>query len=382
MIRVRQMTLREIRLALSEPFTISSGTQKTRRILLVELTDADGATGWGECVAPELPNYLPETIDIAWLALQEWIAPRILDRPLGAPEAVHPLLEKQIRGHQMSKAAVEMAVWELAAAKSGVALSRLLGGTRDRVATGISIGIQRNPDELARKASTHLREGYRRLKLKIEPGADVAYVEAVREALGPDAPLMVDANNAYTLNDMQTFRRLDSTGLLMIEQPLAWDDRVLHAELQKELQTPICLDESITKVEHAREMIALGSGRILNIKPGRVGGFTSSIAIHDYCARHGMPVWCGGMLESGVGRAHNVALASLPNFILPGDISPSKRYWEQDIVTPEWTMSPDGMVDVPVGRPGMGVGVDMHRVDNLTVREEVLRGVPGARRRT
>jgi O-succinylbenzoate synthase len=209
--------------------------------------------------------------------------------------------------------------------------------------------------------------------VKIAPGVDVAYVRAVREALGPDVEIMADANSAYTLADAPTLRQLDEFDLIMIEQPLADDDLVRHAELQKRLRTPICLDESITSLDRAEDMITLGSGRIINIKPGRVGGFAASLAIHDLCQAHRIPVWCGGMLESGIGRAHNVALASLPNFMLPGDLSPSARYWERDIVTPEWTMDADGMVRVPRDQPGLGVTVDLDRVDNLTVKREEVR---------
>ncbi|MBV9880834.1 MAG: o-succinylbenzoate synthase [Gemmatirosa sp.] len=372
MLTIDQIALREIRLPLREPFRISSGSVTERRIMLLELRDADGATGWSECVALEDPNYSPETIDTAWYAITEWIAPRVLGRSFSDPRDVFPVLEEDFRGHLMAKAAVEMGAWVVAATKAGVPLARLLGGTRTEIATGISLGIQSSPDALVERARTALALGYRKVKLKIAPGADVEYVAAVRDALGPDAPLMADANNAYRLSDAFQLARLDALNLMMIEQPLAWDDLVQHAELQRRLATPICLDESITSLDKARDMVTLGSGRIVNIKPGRVGGFASSIAIHDYCREHGIPVWCGGMLESGIGRACNVALASLPNFTKPGDLSPSARYWERDIVTPEWTMSPDGMVTVPLGTPGLGVEVDVGRVDDLTVRRSVL----------
>jgi O-succinylbenzoate synthase len=370
MLKIQRLTLREIRLPLREPFAISSGVVKDRRITLLQLQDVDGVIGWSECVAEEMPSYSSETIDTAWLAIREWIAPRILGKTLGGPEEVHDILERDFRGHKMAKAGVEMGIWELTARIRGVPLARLLGGARERIATGISLGIQKNPETLVAKATAAQAQGYRKIKIKIKPGAEVEYVQAVREALGPGAPLMVDANNAYTLEDMDRLRQLDRFGLMMIEQPLAWDDLVRHATLQKQLKTPICLDESITGVDRAEDMVALGSGRIINIKPGRVGGFRAAIAIHNFCAAHGIPVWCGGMLESGVGRAHNVALASLPNFLLPGDLSPSRRYWERDIVTPEWTMDSQGMVTVPSDQPGMGVTVDMDRVDDLTVRCE------------
>ncbi|HEX9941910.1 MAG TPA: o-succinylbenzoate synthase [Thermoanaerobaculia bacterium] len=373
MLRIERLTLREIGLTLKEPFQISSGTQSRRRILLVELESSDGVEGWGECVAGESPHYGPETIDTAWHALREWVAPRVLGRTFAGPEEVHPALEINFRGHNMAKAAVEMAAWELAARAEGGSLAKKLGGSRDCIHVGISLGIQDSPETLVAKARAALERGYRKVKIKIKPGADVEYVRAVREALGPEAPLMADANNAYSLEDTASLEALDGLGLLMIEQPLAWDDLLRHAELQKRLRTPLCLDESITSVDRAADMIALGAGRIVNVKPGRVGGFRQSLAIHDLCAAHGVPVWCGGMLESGVGRAHNVALASLPNFVLPGDVSPSERYWERDVVIPEWTMDREGWIQVPLDQPGMGVRVDLDFVDDLTARREDLR---------
>ncbi len=372
--QIDRIVLREIRLPLKEPFRISSGLTTERRICLLELTDASGASAWSECVAGELPNYSAETIDTAWPAIREWVAPRVLGKPLDGPEAVAGVLERDFRGHLMAKAAVEMGCWAVAAEVAGEPLARLLGGTQERVPTGISIGIQADPAALVKRAVAALAEGYRKIKMKIRPGADVAFVRAVREALGPGAPLMADANSAYTLADANHLRELDVFHLVMIEQPLGQDDLVQHAELQRRLKTPICLDECITGVDRAGDMIALGSGRIVNIKPGRVGGFAASRAIHDLCLKHGIPVWCGGMLESGVGRAHNVALASLPNFTLPGDLSPSARYWGEggDVVEPEWTMDREGMVRVPLDRPGIGVEADAERIESLTVRREEL----------
>lgn len=374
-LQIESVALREIALTLKEPFQISSGTQSHRRIFLVHLRDVDGAEGWGECVAGEMPHYGPEAIDTAWVALREWVAPRVLGRSFAGPEEIQPALDLNFRGNNMAKAAVEMAAWELTARKEGMALARKLGGPRNRIQVGISLGIQKSPQALVEKARQAIARGYRKVKIKVKPGTDVESVSAVREALGPDAPLMADANNAYTLADprhLESLKQLDQLGLIMIEQPLAWDDVLRHAELQKQLQTSICLDESITGVDRAEDMIALGAGRIINIKAGRVGGFRESIAIHDVCQRHGIPVWCGGMLESGIGRAHNVALASLPNFTIPGDVSPSERYWEKDIVIPEWTMDGEGNIQVPVDRPGMGVAVDLNRVDDLTVRREEI----------
>ena len=369
MLRITGITLREIRLPLREPFQISSGTMSERRVALLELRDASGASSWSECVADDTPNYTSETIETAWMAITKWVAPRVIGRSFEGPGEVHAVLEKDFRGHNMAKAAVEMGMWGVEAERLELPLARLIGGTRDAIAVGISLGIQRTPEQLVEKARAALAEGYRKIKIKIKPGKDVAYVRAVREAF-PDAPLMADANNAYTLDDADALVAMDDLGLMMFEQPLDWEDIVRHAELQRRLKTPICLDKSITTLARAQDMVTLGAGRIINIKPGRVGGFAASIAIHDFCEANSIPVWCGGMLESGVGRAYNVALASLPNFQKPGDVSPSARYWTRDVVTPEWTMSPDGMVMVPLNRPGIGVTVDTGRVDDLTVRME------------
>ena len=377
-IRLQHIRMREIRLPLREPFVISSGVMDVRRILLLELTDAEGVTAWSECVAASRPNYSPETIDTAWWALREWLGPRLLDRSLDGPDAAAALLDEGVRGHRMAKAALEMGCWGVAALLEERSLAGLIGGARDRVPTGISLGIQESPARLVAKAREAVEAGYRKVKLKIRPGADVEYVAAVREALGPARPLAVDANAAYGLEDADHLARLDAFDLIMIEQPLAAGDLVRHARLQERLATPICLDESVVDFATAEDMLALGSGRILNIKPGRVGGFAVSRAIHDVARAAGVPVWCGGMLESGIGRAYNVALASLPGFELPGDLSPSARYWERDIVRPEWTMSADGFVTVPRHTPGLGVEIDRDRIDDLTVRSEVLAapGVP------
>jgi len=371
--RIESIVMREIALTLKEPFQISSGTQSRRRIVLVELRDADGFEAWGECAAGELPSYSYETADTAWIAIRDWVAPRVLGRTFAGPQEIHPLLEHNFRGHNMAKAAVEMAVWDLAARRAGVSLSRLLGGTRPSIQVGISLGIQATPAALVDRARQAIERGYRKVKIKVKPGSDVEFVRAVREELGPEAPLMVDANNAYSLADTSALEALDDLGLMMFEQPLDHEDLMRHAELQKRLKTPLCLDESITSLDRAEDMIALKSGRIINIKAGRVGGHAQSKAIHELCQQNGIPVWCGGMLESGVGRAHNVALASLPNFTLPGDVSPSERYWERDIVLPEWTMDREGWVEVPVEKPGIGVEVDRGRVEDLTVRREEMR---------
>ena len=370
-LRLARVELREIRLPLVEPFRISSGVCTERRILLLTLHDAAGVTGWSECVAGEQPNYSAETIDTAWWAIREWLAPRLLGAPIADPTAVRARLREGVVGHPMAKAALEMGLWDVAARLAGLPLARLLGGTRDRVAVGISLGIQDSPDALGDRVRRARVEGYARVKVKIKPGADVDHVAAARAALGPGVPLSADANSAYTLAHAEHLARLDAFDLAMLEQPLGEDDLVRHAVLQRRLRTPICLDESITDVERCEDALTLASARVVNIKPGRVGGFTASRRIHDVCAAHGVPVWCGGMLESGVGRAHNVALASLPGFTKPGDLSPSARYWARDVVTPEWTMD-DGLVTVPLDRPGLGVTVDVDRIDDLTVRTSVL----------
>lgn len=370
--RIDKITLREIALPLKEPFRISSGVTEKRRIGLLEMVSGDGCSEWSECVAGEEPNYSYETIDTAWHAIKEWIGPRILGKEFSGPEEVYPILERDIRGHGMAKAAVEMGMWGVAAKMKGVPLCRLIGGVRSEIEVGISIGIQSSPEILAKKVRESLGRGYRKIKMKIEPGKDIEYVRYVRSTILTDTHLMVDANNAYTEDDFERLKDLDAFNLLMIEQPLACDDLLRHARLQRFLKTPICLDESITSPERAEDMIELGSGRIVNIKPGRVGGLAASMAIHDICAKHSIPVWCGGMLESGIGRAYNVALASLPNFTIPGDISPSDRYWEKDIIFPPWTMSDRGTMRVPDHAPGIGVNVDRERIERLTVRMKVL----------
>ena len=317
MLRLDRITLREIRLPLKEPFRISSGVVSERRICLLELHDTDGRSAWSECVAGEKPNYTAETIDTAWFAMREWVAPRVLGRDLPGPQVVQALLDHDFRGHRMAKAAVEMGCWALTSIILGVPLSKLLGGTRTRVATGISLGIQPTPEALVQRAAAACAQGYRKIKVKIEPGADIDYVRAVRAELGPSVHMMADANSAYTLADAEHLTQLDAFHLIMIEQPLGRDDLLRHAELQKRLSTPICLDESITSVDRAEDMIALGAGSIINIKPGRVGGFTVSKGIHDLCQKSGIPVWCGGMLESGVGRDPQITYMRFPEIGFP-----------------------------------------------------------------
>jgi len=371
MIELAAVELREIALPLKEPFRISSGSTHNRRILLVRVVDRDGAVGWGECVAGETPHYSAETVDTAWLALTQWIVPTVLSRRFADPPELYAALDAGLRGHRMARAAVEMASWDMAATRDGVALSEYLGGTRPSVPTGISLGLQDTPERLVALATDAASAGYRRIKLKIAPGSDRGPLTAVRDAVGLDVPLTADANAAYAPSDTELLRSLDEFSLQMLEQPFDPEDLLRHAVLQRGLRTPLCLDESITSPARAADMIALHSGRVINIKPGRVGGLTAARAIHDIAAEHGIAVWCGGMLESGIGRAHNVALASLPHFTLPGDLSPSARYWHRDVVAPEWTMR-DGALTVPMDRPGIGVEVDTEFVAACTVRSEEL----------
>jgi O-succinylbenzoate synthase len=370
-IDIERVTLREIRMRLTEPFRISSGTTHDRRILLVEVTDRGGHAGWGECVAGETPHYSPETVDTAWLALTRWIIPSMRGRTFPEPADLFHHLTTAIRGHPMARAALEMASWDLYARLQDVPLARLVGGMQSEVPTGISLGLQESPTDLARRAIAAVAAGYKRIKLKIEPHRDHDFVAEVRAAVGPDTLLSVDANAAYQPDDTDALERLDAFGLAMVEQPFDGEDLLGHADLQRRLVTPICLDESITSVARAADAVRLGSAQFINIKPGRVGGHTAARAIHDFAANHRIGVWCGGMLETGIGRAHNVALASLPYFTHPGDLSPSARYWVRDIVTPEWTMT-EGRVRVPFDRPGIGVDVDLAFVEEITDRHVAM----------
>lgn len=362
--KIEQVTLREIQMPLAHPFVTSFGKTTTRRILLVEIV-SDGVAAWGECVAGEHPYFSDEMIDTAWIITESELVPRLLGKGLEQGRDVPAMLE-QVRGHRMAKAALENAVWDLEAQVKGISLAGLLGGTRDRIACGVSIGMQDTMEAQLAKVEQEVAAGYQRIKLKCKPGWDTAMFRAVRERW-PDILLSCDANSAYRLSDADHIATWDEFKLLMIEQPLWYDDFFFHAELQRRLRTDICLDECIRNRRDADAALRLGSGRILNIKVGRVGGFSEAVAIHDVAQHHGVPVWCGGMLESGIGRAHNIALSSLPNFTLPGDVSASKRYWAQDIISPEVTVSADGEIVVPTA-PGRGFEVDRERVEALTVR--------------
>jgi o-succinylbenzoate synthase len=360
--RIDRLQLRLVRLPLVAFFETSFGRVYDKTFILVTL-DGDGIQGLGECVADVDPYYSSETNVAAWHIIKDFIAPLVLGRTFADPRDVFPALAR-IRGHNMAKAAVEMASWDLAARARQVPLSPLLGGTRAEIASGVSIGIQDSLDQLADKIRIELDAGYRRIKIKVKPGWDVGPVEMVRARFG-GIPLMVDANAAYTIGDAPHLSALDRFELMMIEQPLEYDDIRDHAALQQRIATPVCLDESIHSVRAADEAIALGACRIINIKPGRLGGHAESIRVHDLCAAHGVPVWHGGMLESGIGRAHNIHLASLPNFTLPGDIAASRRYYVPDLIEPAIEVRPDGTLPVPTG-PGLGVTVDWDRVKAAT----------------
>lgn len=365
--KIDRIELREIRMELVEPFEISSGVRQARRVLLINLI-SDGIIGWGECVAGEDPGYSYETTQTAWHVLTDLILKRIVGTEVATASCILDSING-IRGHRMAKAAVEMAAYDLEAKLKGNRLADHIGGIRDTVKVGVSVGLQPTDEELYQKVEEFIRQEYSRIKIKIKPGRDVEMLTGLRKRF-PDFPMMADANSAYTLEDWPKLKALDDLDLMMIEQPLDCDDYLDHSRLQEKLQTPICLDESIRSVGDAELAIELGACRIINIKPGRVGGFESSKDIHDLCLANGLPVWCGGMLESGVGRAHNVALATLPGFILPGDISASRRYWHTDIVNPEFIVV-EGEIHVPSGL-GIGVEVKGDMVDELTVRKEVF----------
>jgi O-succinylbenzoate synthase len=366
--RIRKITLRELGMKLIAPFEISSGVSYDRRIVLLE-ADVDGVIGWAECVAGETPQYSPETVETAWHVLRDHLWPLMKGKDFASAADVSAMLES-VRGHNMAKGAMEAAVWDAEAKHKSVPLWELLGGVRQEIACGVSIGIKKSLDELAAAVKKELDAGYQRIKIKIKPGKDVEQVKRLRHDF-PSVKLMVDANSAYRLEDWPLLKELDGFYLMMIEQPLGWEDIYSHAELQEKLVTPICLDESIHTFEQARAAIALGACKIINIKLGRVGGYTSARKIHDLCERNRIPVWCGGMLESGIGRAHNIALSTLPNFALPGDVSASRRYWVEDIIEPEVVVSPQGTIRVPAG-PGIGFEPRLDRIEKLTTRSEQL----------
>jgi o-succinylbenzoate synthase len=368
-VRIERIEVRRLSLPLVHPFETSFARSTEKSFLLVSVS-ALGATGYGEAVADDEPYYLPETNATVLHMVRDFLAPLLLALPFDHPRQVFPAFAR-VRGHEMAKAALEMAVWELYARLQDAPLSRVLGGEKRTIESGVSIGLQPSTDELLETVAREVAAGYRRIKVKIKPGADRALVAAVR-ARFPQVPLMVDANSAYTLAQAALFRELDRERLMMVEQPLAWDDLVDHAALQRQIRTAICLDESIRSVDDARRALDLGSCRIINIKPGRVGGFASSLAIHDLCRARAVPVWCGGMLESGIGRLANVHLQTLPGFTLPGDTAASARYFAEDLVEPPVTVSGEGAVTVPAG-PGIGHEIVWARVQKATRFKEEWR---------
>jgi O-succinylbenzoate synthase len=369
MLTIDAVHLREINMPLAFPFETSFGLTTTRRILLVEI-ESGGLTAWGECVAGEHPYFSDECIDTAWIVTEKELAPRLLGKEI-AGGGNCPELFRQVRGHRMAKAALENAVWDLEAQKKRVPLAKLLGGTRSVIPCGVSIGIQPSPAALMEKIAEELEAGYQRIKLKCKPGWDTKIFEQVR-ARWPEILLSCDANSAYRIADIEHIVEWDQFKMLMIEQPLWYDDFYFHSMLQKRLETAICLDESIRNRRDALAAIDMESCRILNIKVGRVGGFSEAIAVHNAASERGIPVWCGGMLETGIGRAHNIALSSLENFSLPGDVSASARYWAEDIIEPEVTVSRKGEIAVPRGI-GSGYAVRRDRIEALTVRRQTLR---------
>ncbi|KAB2338572.1 o-succinylbenzoate synthase [Cytobacillus depressus] len=366
--KIEKVKFERLKMPLLSPFQTSFGTETDREFILVSVY-GDGLVGYAECVAMDSPVYNEETIDTAWHVAEQFIIPKVLETELDSPEDFSNIFS-WIRKNNMAKSAVESAIWDLYAKQKGLTLSEALGGEKEEIEVGVSIGIEPTVDGLLKKVEGFLAEGYKKIKIKIKPGVDVDRVKAIREQFGYDVPLMADANSAYTLADLETLKRLDQYGLIMIEQPLAHDDIVDHAKLQSELETPICLDESIHSLEDARKAIELGSCKIINIKIGRVGGLTQAKKIHDLCQEKGIPVWCGGMLESGIGRAHNIAIASLFNFTIPGDTSASKKYWAEDIIEPEVVLSKPGIVAVPK-EPGIGYSLRQDIVDKYLLYSKV-----------
>jgi O-succinylbenzoate synthase len=362
---ISSIELREIRLPLIHFFETSFGRTTERRIILVRVIDSDGAEGWGECTAGEGPFYSEEWTETAWATLKDFLAPMVVGREFEAG-ANDPM--KKVRGNRMAKAAIETACWDLESKCAGVPLWKYLGGAREEIPCGVSIGIQDSPDALLEKIEKELNAGYQRIKIKIKPGWDLDVVRRVRERY-PEILLTADANSAYTLSDVALFKALDEFDLMMIEQPLAHDDMFDHAELQKQIRTPVCLDESVHSAEDARHAIDIGACRIINVKLGRVGGHAEAKRVETVCRERSIPVWCGGMLESGIGRAHNIAMATLAGFTLPGDVSASSRYWEEDMIEPPVTITSRGTIAAP-DKPGIGFEVNRQRIDRLTVRSE------------
>lgn len=367
--KIERIVLRQIRMPLVHFFETSFGRTYSRDIVIVEAV-SEGLSGWGEITAGENPFYNEEWTGSAWLIARDYVAPRILNRQIGSALDIDPLTS-HIRGHNMARGGVEAAIWDLQARRKGNPLwQEIGGGARREIPCGVSIGIQDSVEQLIEKIDRELADGYQRIKMKIKPGWDVDVIRRIRERF-PKIRLMADANSAYTLNDAARLKQLDEFYLMMIEQPLAHDDIIDHAVLQPQLETPICLDECIRSAHQAAQAIRLKAGRIVNIKLGRVGGFGEAKRVHDTCEAAGIPVWCGGMLEAGIGRAHNIALATLPNFTLPGDVSASKRYWARDIIVPQVETTPKGTIAIR-DEPGFGYQIDHEFMKSVTVREEAV----------
>jgi O-succinylbenzoate synthase len=366
---IQSIELCEICLPLIHFFETSFGRTTERRIVLARVTDADGAEGWGECTAGEEPFYSDEWTDSVWSTLGEFLGPMVIGQRVESASDVFGLM-RPVRGHRMAKATIETACWDLEAKKLGVPLWKHLGGTHREISCGVSIGIQDTPDILLEKIRKEVDAGYQRIKIKIKPGWDVAIVTRVRKEF-PNIPLMGDANSAYTLADVPLFKELDRFNLMMLEQPLSHDDIFDHAKLQQQIQTPICLDESIRTADDATHAIAMGSCRIINVKLGRVGGHSEAKRVEAVARENDIPVWCGGMLESGIGRAHNIAMSTLAGFSLPGDVSASARYWEEDIIEPPVLVSAKGTIMAP-DAPGIGFNLNLPRIDALTVRKQMI----------
>lgn len=367
-ISIREVTLHRLVMRLIDPFTTSFGTFQDKEFFVIEMEDETGASGFGESVAFSSPWYSEETVETNKHIMQQFLIPLLLESPIEHPDEVSKRFES-IRRNNMAKSALEGAVWDLYAKRIYKPLYKVLGGRKQQIDVGISIGIQPTASDLVHVVEGFVNEGYKRIKVKIKPGADYEMLKEVRRHF-PDILLMADANSAYTLNDIDTLKKLDELNLMMIEQPLSHDDIIDHAKLQSELATPICLDESIHTLEDARKAVELGSCKIINIKIGRVGGLTESKKIHDYCAQQGIAVWCGGMLEAGIGRAHNIALTTLPQFVLPGDTAASSRYWEKDIIVPEVIVE-NGVIHVP-DKPGIGYEVNRQVLESYRVDKTVF----------
>ena len=367
--KIEAITLREIRMPLVHFFETSFGRTTERRILLVTL-HSDGPEGWGECVAGEDPFYSEESIDTAYYAIERYLAPALLGKSLEKASDA-PVLFARVRGHRMAKGALENALWDAEAQARQLPLWQLLGGAQSEIACGVSIGIQNSVEQLLEKIETEVNAGYRRFKVKCKPGWDVNVFEKIRQRW-PGILLSCDANSAYTLSQVEHLKQFDRFNLLMIEQPLWHDDFYFHAQLQKQLKTSICLDEAIHNYRDAKAAIELGACKIINIKVGRVGGFSEALAVHNTAREGDIPVWCGGMLESGIGRSHNIALSTLPNFTLPGDVSASKRYWKEDVIEPAVEVSSEGFIQVP-NNPGRGFNVNVALIEKFTTRKQTFR---------